>query len=194
MRYLTPLLTENETVLYDGKIHPIVFLKGALFLSAALFCLTVLADLPAKGGVLMWTGYYLREFIGLDFLYDGFWQLHHWIRDHQQFTSFLGWALFALSLNALVRAAIEYFFIEVAVTNLRILVKRGVYNVTTAEIDVDRIAGVTVFQPFTGKILNYGWVLIHGFMQNVSGLPPLVDPYKLQQQLGNSSHFQRNNL
>lgn len=191
MRYLKQLLTENETVLYAGKIHPIVFLSGSLYLFSAWFFLDVLTDLPMKGGVLMWTGYYIQEYTGLEFLYDFFWKIHHWTLRNTRFITFLGWILAALAMHALINAGIKYFFTEVAVTNFRLLVKRGVYNVVTAEIDTDRIAGVTVYQPFIGRMLNYGWVLIHGFIHDVSGLPPLVDPYKLQQKLGNSGYSPR---
>ncbi len=194
MRYLAPLLVENEQVLYDGKIHPVVFFRGGIYLTAAIFILTVLTSLPVKGGVLIVTGYYLYSIFGIDFLFSFMLWFHDWVRNHQTVVVMAGLLLLGISIKELIQAVIQFFFIEVVVTNARFLVKQGVYNIMTDEIDVNRIAGVSVYQSFLGRILNYGKVLIHGFTQNVSGLPPLTDPHKLQQQLGAALHLQRNDL
>lgn len=184
MRYLKPFIKPNEMVLFDGQVHPIIFLKGFTLLIVSWWGFVYLTHLPPHNGAILWTGYYLSEYTGLGFFYDGFWYLHHLIREYETVVKILSVGLGIWGLRSLLWRAVVFFCTEIVVTDMRILVKRGWFNVVTEEIDRARIAGVTVFQPIWGRVFNYGWVNIQGFVQNVYGLPPLMKPYLLQQKLG----------
>ncbi len=65
---------------------------------------------------------------------------------------------------ALISAAHAWFVrwtTEIAVTDKRIIFKRGFINRHTAEMNMDKVTTVDVDQPIWGRIFNYGSVHIH---------------------------------
>jgi uncharacterized membrane protein YdbT with pleckstrin-like domain len=70
----------------------------------------------------------------------------------------------AFGLAALVTAVQAWFIrwtTEIAVTDKRIIFKRGFINRHTAEMSVDKVTTVDVIQSIWGRIFDYGWVQIH---------------------------------
>jgi uncharacterized membrane protein YdbT with pleckstrin-like domain len=70
----------------------------------------------------------------------------------------------AFGLAALVTAVQAWFVrwtTEIAVTDKRIIFKRGFINRHTAEMSVDKVTTVDVIQSIWGRIFDYGWVQIH---------------------------------
>lgn len=61
-----------------------------------------------------------------------------------------------------IMAIIEYFFTEVVITNKRVLAKKGVLHRRSIEILLSQLEGVSVDQPFFGRILGYGTVVLTG--------------------------------
>jgi hypothetical protein len=69
---------------------------------------------------------------------------------------FLGSAFFCL------RLIIPLWTLEIALTNLRIVMKRGLFTRHTHELEVPAIEEVNLRQSFAGRILNYGTIIIRG--------------------------------
>ena len=66
---------------------------------------------------------------------------------------------------ALINALQAWFLrwtTEIAVTNKRIIYKRGLITRHTAEMNMDKVASVDVDQSLLGRLLNYGSVHILG--------------------------------
>lgn len=190
MRYLKPFIQPNEIVLYDGQVHPVIFFKGLFYLFLGALIWRYLTQLPPANSPILWGGYYLSMLFEVHFFYDQAWGLHRLVREYETAMQLLAGLLALWGIRSLLMQLVDFFFTEVVITNMRILIKRGWFNVVTEEIDRGRIAGVTIFQPFWGRILNYGNVIIQGFVQHVYGLPPLMRPYLLQQQLGVTGDYQ----
>jgi len=68
----------------------------------------------------------------------------------------------ALAAVSALRAWFKRWTTEIAVTNKRIIYKRGFIWRHTAEMNMDKVASVDVDQSILGRILNYGSVHILG--------------------------------
>jgi hypothetical protein len=189
MRYLQHILHPGETVLYNGRVHPIIFARGFTLLALASLTLHLFTGIGPEDGPLIEWGRSLAQFYQSPGLYQTAIDWHRFGYNHPTPFKIAGGLLLLFGSISLVKAALLAFFTEIVVTDSRVLVKRGIYNVLTVEIDRMRIAGVTVYQTFTGRLLNYGWVLLQGFAHDVRGLPPLSNPHLLQQQLGRRPAF-----
>jgi uncharacterized membrane protein YdbT with pleckstrin-like domain len=72
-------------------------------------------------------------------------------------------ALFAaLTLVSALHAWFIRWTTEIAVTNKRIIYKRGFITRHTAEMNMDKVASVDVDQSILGRMLNYGSIHILG--------------------------------
>src|SRR5262249_20651262 len=70
--------------------------------------------------------------------------------------------LLAVGAFFLAKAWFEWWITEIAVTDRRVIYKRGLISRTTAEMHMDKIESVQVDQSILGRILNYGRVTIMG--------------------------------
>lgn len=67
--------------------------------------------------------------------------------------------LVAGGIYFLARAWFDWWITEIAVTNRRVIYKRGFISRTTAEMHMDKIASVKVDQSILGRIFDYGKVI-----------------------------------
>lgn len=81
----------------------------------------------------------------------------------------LGIVLFAL-------AAIRMLTTEFAVTNQRVLLKRGVLTLHTQELSVSSIEEVRLEQSILGRLFGYGVVIVTGTGEGVITFPPMANP------------------
>lgn len=65
---------------------------------------------------------------------------------------------------------------EIAITNSRLIFKRGLIARQVGEINIDRIEGVNVLQPVLGRIFNYGRIVVRGMGVGEVLLPSIEDP------------------
>lgn len=56
----------------------------------------------------------------------------------------------------LIPALFNYFTSEYAVTDKRIILKRGAFSTSSLELPLDKVASVGVDEPLLGRILGYG--------------------------------------
>ena len=110
---------------------------------------------------------------GLPFM-DGILHLHPYVR--------MG-ALGVLSVGLLSYAQmmVRKATTEIAITDVRLIYKRGVIARQVGEISIDRIEGVTVLQSILGRMFNYGRVAIRGMGVGQIVLPPIEDPVGFRQ-------------
>lgn len=81
----------------------------------------------------------------------------------------VGIVLFAL-------AAIRMLTTEFAVTNQRVLLKRGVLTLHTQELSVSSIEEVRLEQSILGRLFGYGVVIVTGTGEGVIAFPPMANP------------------
>lgn len=97
------------------------------------------------------------------------WLLHPVLR-----FSILG--LFIMGLFFFMHMMIIKATTEIAVTNERLIYKRGLVARHVGELSIDRIEGVSVNQGVWGRIFGYGRVNIRGMGVGEINLPPIEEP------------------
>jgi uncharacterized membrane protein YdbT with pleckstrin-like domain len=85
----------------------------------------------------------------------------------------------------LARAWFNWWITEIAVTNRRVIYKRGFISRTTAEMHMDKIASVKVDQSILGRILDYGKVTIVGTGSGEESLGTIDEPIATPLELRN---------
>jgi uncharacterized membrane protein YdbT with pleckstrin-like domain len=80
--------------------------------------------------------------------------------------------------------AIQAWFIrwstEIAVTDKRVIYKRGLINRHTIEMNMDKVATVDVDQSVLGRLLNYGTVTVRGTGLSFEPLYRIESPLALR--------------
>lgn len=71
---------------------------------------------------------------------------------------------------------------EIAVTNRRVIIKTGMANRRSLEIMLPKVESIGIEEPFWGRVLGYGTVIIHG----TGGTP---DPFR---KIAHPSEFRKN--
>jgi uncharacterized membrane protein YdbT with pleckstrin-like domain len=72
---------------------------------------------------------------------------------------------------------------EIAVTNERLIYKRGLVARDVGELSIDRIEGVSVHQSFWGRIFGYGSVSVRGMGVGEVILPPIEEPISFRKAI-----------
>ncbi len=80
----------------------------------------------------------------------------------------------------LIQNWIEKWTTEVAVTNRRVIHKRGLIRRETGEMNMDKVESVVVDQTILGRILNYGSIVVRGTGAGIEGLHHIARPLELR--------------
>jgi uncharacterized membrane protein YdbT with pleckstrin-like domain len=75
-----------------------------------------------------------------------------------------------LALASWIPAAVRRAFTELAVTNRRVILKRGIFSRHTIEMNRAKVESVDVDQTVLGRIMGYGTVIVRG---TGGGLEPI---------------------
>lgn len=86
----------------------------------------------------------------------------------------------AAALVSFVHAWSVRWITELAVTNRRVIYKRGFISRHTVEMNMDKIESVDVDQSLLGRVLGYGTIHILGTGQGIESLPRIADPLALR--------------
>ena len=87
-----------------------------------------------------------------------------------------GLILLALSLLMLFRAWFERWTTEIAITDRRIILKRGFIRRDTAEMHMEKVESVDVSQSLIGRMLDYGDVTVRGTGAGLETLRQIDSP------------------
>ncbi len=82
----------------------------------------------------------------------------------------------ALSVPFLVHAWYDQWITEVAVTDRRIIYKRGLIRRMTAEMNLEKVESVNVVQSILGRILDYGTIDVRGTGGGIEGVGGIAQP------------------
>lgn len=88
--------------------------------------------------------------------------------------------LLAGGLLSVARAWFRRWTTEIAVTNRRIILKRGFIRRQTVEMNMDRVESVDVSQSIPGRIFDYGDVLVRGVGVGLEPLHMIDSPIRLR--------------
>jgi len=86
----------------------------------------------------------------------------------------------AFALVAFARAWLRNWSTELAVTDRRIIYKRGLVRRHTIEMNMDKVETVAVEQSLLGRLLNYGTINVKGTGQSLEHLDTVSAPIALR--------------
>lgn len=100
-------------------------------------------------------------------------------------------ALALLSAAALIGGGIiRRLATDVAVSNQRVIIKTGLLSRRSVEVLLPKVESIGVEEPFLGRILGYGSVIVRGTGGTFETFDKIAHPNelrrKVQQQIGNA--------
>ncbi len=156
MAYYKKVLLPEEQVRAIGRLHWAIFLKGWLWLLIAI----------AAGAAAL-------HFHETDTAGDG---------SGYGAPIAIAVAVIALvvSLFSLLSAAARRATTEIVVTDRRILFKEGFLRRRTMEMNMNKVETVDVVQTISGRLFNYGTVIIRGVGSSYEPLRLIANPLALR--------------
>ena len=163
MLYVQQSLGPDEELIHIGKFHWMYTINA--FLSIFWGLVTAIIILVAA----------YKAYIFLEYMPSnvGFFEAIKLIHPGVRIGAFL---FFILGLVKFAQLMVTKVTTEIAITNTRLIYKRGLVARQVGEISIDRIEGVNVLQPVMGRIFNYGRVMVRGMGVGEVILPPIEDP------------------
>jgi len=79
----------------------------------------------------------------------------------------------------------QYLCTEYGVTNKRLILKKGVFRITVAEISTDRIESIYCIQGILGRMFRYGTVYVSGVGGKTPAFFMAARPYALRRKIVN---------
>jgi uncharacterized membrane protein YdbT with pleckstrin-like domain len=86
----------------------------------------------------------------------------------------------ALALISAIHGAIKRASTELAVTDHRVIFKRGIVSRYTIEMARSKVESVDVVQTIGGRIFNYGTILVRGTGGSLEPFRNIEDPLRLR--------------
>lgn len=163
MLYVQQSLGQNEELVHVGQFHWMYTVQAFFMIVWGI----VGSILIIAGAIFAYKqlGYYPERLPVLESIRN----LHPGIRIFAFIIFVMG--LFSFAQMMIIRATTE-----IAITNNRLVFKKGLVARQVGEISVDRIEGVNVLQSILGRIFNYGRLAIRGMGVGEVVLPPIADP------------------
>jgi uncharacterized membrane protein YdbT with pleckstrin-like domain len=148
MSYVEHVLQPGETLLHRSRLHWLVYLPMLPFLAAFAMGAALSAAIRSSGADSGLTA--------------------------------LAATLMAVgaigTITAWLRAWIRRMSTELAVTDRRVIFKRGLIRRHTVEMNMDKVESVDVDQSILGRIFNYGDVTVRGTGASIEPLRLIDDP------------------
>ena len=136
MGYIDQNIISGETILYRTRLHWTVMVST--------FLLAAIVGLP-----------------GLGILVGALAKIH----DKQvawRPMAVAGLVLLVIAAIIIVIARVQRSSVEMAVTNKRVLAKRGLISRVTIEMMLGKVESIAVQQTIFGRMFNYGTITVHG--------------------------------
>ena len=92
----------------------------------------------------------------------------------------LGGVIFVLGVLAFLLAWFERSIVELAVTNHRVIYKKGFIRRHTVEMNMDKVETVNVDQSLWGRLLGFGTIRVLGTGQGIETLNRIASPIRLR--------------
>ena len=117
----------------------------------------------------------------------------YWLSETRLLPGVWRYAAYALALVAivlLIQQWLQWWVTEIAVTNRRVIYKKGLVRRQTNEMNMDKVESVQVDQSILGRILDYGTVVITGTGVGLETLRGVAKPIELRNSITGVSHQQ----
>ena len=120
---------------------------------------------------------------GEEIVMRGRWPVFYWVGAFALLV-FLG--VFVVGVVLFIMAAVHMLTTEFAVTNQRVVLKRGWLTLSTQELAVGNIEEVRLEQSLIGRIFGFGRVVVTGTGEGVILFPPMSHPIDFRRAIENA--------
>lgn len=168
MRYVQQSLGPDEELIHIGHFH---------WMYSVYAIMKIVYGFIGAIAVLV-GGVYFQRYFGPDVLGVGIYS-YDWLGSLRELHPAIRLAsllVFVMGMLSFARMMVIRATTEIAITNERLIYKRGLVARYVGEMSIDRIEGVNVLQSVLGRIFNYGRVMVRGMGVGEVVLPPLQDP------------------
>lgn len=150
--YAQKTLLQNEKILFYSRPHGAIFFVSFLWLLCSIFLL----------------GFHPKVFSGFVFF-------------KIPINVIFGFAVLIIALFQSFLVFISYISSEYVVTNKRVLMKVGLIQRHSLEIFVSKIESIYIDQSITGRIFNFGTIVICGIGSSKDVFNYIPDPLRFRQ-------------
>ena len=115
----------------------------------------------------------------------------YWFGEARLLPKVWQYSAYALGIVAaflLARELLEWLITEIAVTNRRVIYKKGLVRLHTNEMNMDKVESVQVSQSILGRMLDFGTVKILGTGEGFEALRTVAGPIKLRNSIVAAPH------
>lgn len=154
MSYVERVLQPGETLLHKSKLHWLIYLPVVPFLAIVALGAALYSSMQNQPGADQTT-------VPLGLMAVG------------AVGAILTW----------LRAWIRRVSTELAVTDRRVIFKRGLVRRHTVEMNMDKVESVDVDQSILGRIFNYGDVTVRGTGASIEPLRMIEDPLEFRSRV-----------
>lgn len=176
MLYIQQSLGPSEEIIHLGEFHWMHDVKAVLNIVFGI----IMAVFIVFGGVFAY--YKMGKIPSSVSMTEAVQYLPLWMKG-------FAFVMFLMGLYSFARMMTEKATTEMAITNLRIIYKRGLMTRHVGEISVDRIEGVVVLQSFLGRLLDYGQLAVRGMGVGEVVLPPIRQPIIFRQAIQQAREY-----
>ena len=104
------------------------------------------------------------------------------------FWRYTTYALALVAVVLLIQQWFQWWVTEIAVTNRRVIYKKGLIRRQTNEMNMDKVESVKIDQSILGRMLDYGDVTILGTGEGFETLHTVASPIELRNSITGTAH------
>ncbi len=101
---------------------------------------------------------------------------------------FTAYALALVAVVLLIKQWFHWLVTEIAVTNRRVIYKKGLIRRQTNEMNMDKVESVQIDQSILGRMLDYGDLAILGTGEGLEALRTIASPIELRNSITGKTH------
>ena len=101
---------------------------------------------------------------------------------------YTAYALALVAVVLLIQQWLQWWVTEIAVTNRRIIYKKGLIRRQTNEMNMDKVESVQIDQSILGRMLDFGDVTILGTGEGFETLRSIASPIELRNSITGTTH------
>ena len=101
---------------------------------------------------------------------------------------YTAYALALVAVVLLIKQWLQLWVTEIAVTDRRVIYKKGLIRRQTNEMNMDKVESVQIDQSILGRMLDYGDVTILGTGEGFETLRTIANPIELRNSITGTAH------
>ena len=101
---------------------------------------------------------------------------------------YTAYALAVLAVVLLIQQWFQWWVTEIAVTNRRVIYKKGLVQRETNEMNMDKVESVKIDQSIFGRMFDFGNVTILGTGEGFNTLRTIASPIELRNSITGTTH------